>query len=104
MRAIRWLSRAESGEQPTTAQVRRPSSTERITCSTRQTVALARCALHHLLQRHAVPGHGHRRGAAPGTARGAGRLPARADVLRADAPELGVRERGGAAHAALRAR
>src|SRR3954447_11892177 len=100
---MRWLSRAGSGEQPTTAHVRRFSSTERITSSTRKTVALARVALHHLLQRHAVPGDGHRRGAAAGAPGRRGRLPARADVLRADAPELGLRARGGAADAALRA-
>src|SRR3954471_16113389 len=108
MRAIRLLSREASGEQPTTAQVRLPSSTERITSSTGQTVAtgcpLARVALHHLLQRHAVPADGDRRGAAAGAARPRGRLPGGADVLRPDAPQLGLSRRGRAAAAPLRAR
>jgi L-lactate dehydrogenase complex protein LldE len=38
--AIRWLSRAGSGEHPTTAHVRVPSRTERITSSTVWTVAI----------------------------------------------------------------
>src|SRR5881227_1542479 len=45
MRAIRWLSRAGSGEQPITAHVRPPSSTERITSSTRHNLPALRASL-----------------------------------------------------------
>src|SRR5215203_6634267 len=58
-------------------------------------------ALHHLLQRHAVPGHGPRRGRAAGAPRARGRLSRGADVLRADALQLGLRGRRAGARAAL---
>src|SRR3954466_11869759 len=64
----------------------------------------ARRPLRDLLQRHAVPGgrsRGGRTARAPGLR---GRLPARADVLRADARQLRLRARGGPAARALPAR
>src|ERR1700712_5711810 len=45
-------------------------------------------AVRHLLQRHALPGHGPRGRRAAGSARGGGLLPRGADLLRADAPQF----------------
>src|SRR3954470_3800568 len=64
----------------------------------------ARRPLHHLLQRHAVPRHGEGGRHAPRAARLRGRRPARADLLRSDALQLGLRGRRARAGPALRAR
>src|SRR5918999_4794764 len=69
-----------------------------------ETVNGARQPLRHLLQRHALPADGPG-DCAPARAVGLrGGLPARADLLRADAHELGLLARGHRAGAALRPR
>src|SRR5919202_5087235 len=60
--------------------------------------------LHHLLQRHAVPGGRAGGGHPPRAPRVRGSLPGGADLLRADAREQRLPARGAAARAPLRAR
>ena len=62
----------------------------------------ARVPVHHLFQRHDVPGHRPGGGVAAGAARRRGRLPAGADMLRPDALQHRLRGRDDPARAPLR--